>query len=59
MSTEIKLSKAQVSKLVQSGRFLGAFLGKLAGPLIIKFFGTISYYGIYLCNRFYYSNKNA
>ena len=34
MSTDIKLSKAQLSKLIQSGGYLGAFLGKLAGPLI-------------------------
>ena len=33
-STNIKLSKAQVSKPVQSGGFLGLLLTKLAGPLI-------------------------
>ena len=34
MSTDIKLSKAQISKIIQSGGFLGLLLSKLAGPLI-------------------------
>ena len=34
MSTDIKLSKEQLTKLIQSGEFLGAVLGKLAGPLM-------------------------
>ena len=34
MSADIKLSKAQISKIIQSGGFLGALLSKLAGPLI-------------------------
>ena len=34
MSTDIKLSKAQISKRIQSGGFLGSLLSKLAGPLI-------------------------
>ena len=33
-STDIKLSKTQLSKMIQSGGFLGSLLGKLAGPLI-------------------------
>ena len=33
-STDIKLSKAQLSKMIQSGGFLGNLLGKLAGPLM-------------------------
>ena len=28
MSTDLKLSKAQVSKIIQSGRFLGSLLSK-------------------------------
>ena len=32
MSTDIKLSKAQISKIIQSGGFLGSLLIKLAGP---------------------------
>ena len=44
MSTDIKLSKAQLSKIIQSGVFLGTFLSKLALPLmrvcasLVKFF---------------------
>ena len=34
MSTGLKLSKAQISKIIQSGRFLGSLLSKLAGPLM-------------------------
>ena len=34
MSTDLKLSKAQISKIIQSGGFLGSLLSKLAGPLI-------------------------
>ena len=34
MSTDIKLSKAQISKLIQSGGFLGSLLSKIAGPLM-------------------------
>ena len=33
-STDIKLSKNQLSKVIQSGGFLGNLLGKLAGPLM-------------------------
>ena len=32
--TDIKLSKAQIKKLIQSGGFLGKLLSKLAGPLM-------------------------
>ena len=31
---DIKLSKAQIKKLIQSGGFLGKLLSKLAGPLM-------------------------
>ena len=34
MSTDIKLSKTQISEIIQSGRFLGSLLSKLAGALI-------------------------
>ena len=34
MSTDIKLSKVQISKIIQSGGFLGSLLSKLAGPLM-------------------------
>ena len=34
MSTDLKLSKAQIFKIIQSGGFLGSLLSKLAGPLM-------------------------
>ena len=34
MSTDLKLSKAPISKIIQSGGFLGSLLSKLAGPLM-------------------------
>ena len=34
MSIEIKISKAQISKIIQSGGFLGSLLSKLAAPLM-------------------------
>ena len=33
LTTDIKLSKAQIKKIIQSGGFLGKLLSKLAGPL--------------------------
>ena len=35
MSTDLKLSKAQISKILQSGGFSGGLFSKLAGPLWI------------------------
>ena len=34
LSTDIKFSKAQIKKIIQSGGFLGKLLSKLAGPLM-------------------------
>ena len=34
LATDIKLSKAQLKKIIQSGRYLGKLLSKLAGPLM-------------------------
>ena len=34
MSTDLKLSRAQISKIIQSGGFLGSLLSKLAGLLM-------------------------
>ena len=34
MLADLKLSKAQISKIIQSGGFLGSLLSKLAGPLM-------------------------
>ena len=33
-SADIKLSKTQIAKIIQSGGFLGSLLSKLAGPLM-------------------------
>ena len=33
-ATDIKLSKAQIKKIIQSGGFLGKLLSKLTGPLM-------------------------
>ena len=33
-STDIKVSEAQITKIIQSGGFLGFLLSKLAGPLM-------------------------
>ena len=34
MSTNLKLSKSQISKIIQSEGFLGSLVSKLAGPLM-------------------------
>ena len=34
ISTHLKLSRAQISKIIQYGGFLGSLLSKLVGPLI-------------------------
>ena len=34
MPTDLKLSKTQISKIIQSGTFLGSLLSKLLGPLM-------------------------
>ena len=34
MLTNLTLSKGQISKIIQSGGFLGSLLSKLAGPLM-------------------------
>ena len=34
MSTDLKLSRTQISKIIQSGGFVGSLLSKLAGPLM-------------------------
>ena len=34
LATDIKLSKAQIKKIIQSGGFLDKLLSKLAGPLM-------------------------
>ena len=34
MSANIKLSETQITKMIQSGGFLGSLLSKLAAPLM-------------------------
>ena len=34
LSTDIKLSKTQISKIIQSGQFFGSLLSKIAAPLM-------------------------
>ena len=34
MSTDVKLSKTQISKIIQLGGFLGSLLSKIASPLM-------------------------
>ena len=34
MPTDLKLSKAQINKIIQSGGLLGSLLSKLASPLM-------------------------
>ena len=34
MSTYLTLAKSQISKIIQSGGFLGSLSSKLAGPLM-------------------------
>ena len=57
MSTDLKLSKAQISKIIQSGGFLGSLLSKLAGllmkvtiPLAKICFSTIRNYSCCISN---------
>ena len=35
ISTDLKLCKAKISKIIQSGGVLGSLLSKLAGPLLL------------------------
>ena len=57
ISSDIKLSTAQISKLIQSGGFLRSLLSKLAGPLIKvtvpiakKYFNSIRNNSCCICN---------
>ena len=36
MSTDIRLCKAQISKIIQSGRFFGKTLGKLGKKVLLE-----------------------
>ena len=66
MSTDLKLSKAQISKIIQSGGFLGSLLSKLAGPLMKvaiplakKYFSSIRNNRSCLSNRCRNSKENT
>ena len=57
VSTDLKLSKAQVSKIIQSGGFVGSLLSKLAGlpmkvavPSAKKHFSSTGNYSSYFSN---------
>ena len=61
---DIKLSKPQISKIIQSGGFLGSLLSKLAGPLMKvavplakKHFSSIRYNSCCFSNRWSNSTK--
>ena len=66
MSTDIKLFKTQISKIIQSGGFLGALLSKIAGPLMKvavplakKHFSTIRNNNSSISNRCRNSKENT
>ena len=42
MSTNMKLSKAQLSKIIQSGGFLSNMIGKLCKEALIKFAASLA-----------------
>ena len=57
MQTDIKLSRDQIFKIIQSGGFLGSLLSKLAGPLMKfavplakKYFSLFNNYSCYFSN---------
>ena len=56
ISTDLKVSKAKISKIIQSGGFLGSLLSKLAGLLVkvaiplAKEFSSIRNYSCYCSN---------
>ena len=47
MSTDLKLSKAQVAKIIQSGGFLGSLLSTLAAPLTKVAIPLAKYVGLH------------
>ena len=56
MSTDIKLSKSQISKIIQSGGFLGSFLSKLAGTFESSGSFDKTYFSSIKNNRCWFSN---
>ena len=66
MSVDIKFSKAQISKIMQSRGFLGSLLNKLAGPLMkvaVPFakniLASLGIAGITGITFFFFSKKNT
>ena len=64
MSTNIKLSKPQISKIIHSGGFLGSLLSNVASslmkvpvPLAKKYFSSFKNYSCYFGNWCKYSKK--
>ena len=50
MSADTKLSRTQISKIIQSGGFLGSLLSKIAGPLMKE--------EVSLANKYFSSIRN-
>ena len=66
LATDIKLSKAQIKKLIQLGGFLGKLLSKLAGPLMDvamplakNVLARLGFNSCYVCTRWKYSKKDT
>ena len=66
MATDLKLSKAQIKKLIQSGGFLCKLSSKLAGPIMKvamplakKRVSTIRFNSCYVCNGREHTKKNS
>ena len=51
ISTNIKLSKPHISKIIESGGFLGSLLSKLPGPLMKV--------AVPLAKKYFSSNRNS
>ena len=66
MSTELKRPKVQISKIIQSGGFLGSLLSKIAGPLMKvaipltkKYFSSLRNNSGCFCDRCRNSKENT
>ena len=51
MSTDIKLSKTHISKIIQSEGFLSSLLSKLAGPLMKAVVPLVEKYFRFIRNK--------
>ena len=66
LTTDIKLRKGQIKKIIQSLGFLGKLLSKLAGPLMKvalplakKFVSSIRFNSCYVRDRWKYAKENT